>query len=519
MMYWDFPSVSPADRLERSPALDLLKIRLSPTDAAAKAKVDPPGQLRLNTFDGRPAYRFRSGGDETIVYADTGDEQIEVSKEMVDRIASAWSGQPAAAAHAEAIEDVDQWTIQTRLRDVKPLWKYSWPDGQEVYVSQASGEILQYTTTTSRWAAYLGAIPHWLYFTPLRKRGHQWSQVVIWTSGIGTFAALLGIVIGVWMYSPSKRYRYTGTPASIPYRGPKRWHTIFGLIFGVGAVTWAFSGMLSMDPFPLQRTGEPAEGGRRGAGGIPEALRGRLRLAAFTAKPPRDALAQIPGRDVRELELVDVAGQPAYLATLAGGETRVIPVHGSPQFEFGHQQLTEIITKATRSIGFAEIRVLDQYDRYYLDRRRERPLPVILARLQDVEQTRYYIDPRTARVVGTYSSRNWIARWLYHGLHSLDFPWLYDHRPIWDIVVITFMSGGTALSVTSLILAWRVIGRKLRRALTDTPLPDIALTEDTQLETRMRSNRHQQTPARREASVDLPSASPSRAARDIHGWH
>ena len=36
------------------------------------------------------------------------------------------------------------------------------------------------------------------------------------------------------------------------------------------------------------------------------------------------------------------------------------------------------------------------------------------------------------------------------------------YRPLWDIVVITFMAGGTALCVTSLVLAWRVVGRKLR---------------------------------------------------------
>ena len=56
-----------------------------------------------------------------------------------------------------------------------------------------------------------------------------------------------------------------------------------------------------------------------------------------------------------------------------------------------------------------------------------------------------------------------MSRWLYHGLHSLDFPWLYNYRPLWDIVVITFMVGGTALCVTSLVLAWRVLGRKLAR--------------------------------------------------------
>ena len=81
----------------------------------------------------------------------------------------------------------------------------------------------------------------------------------------------------------------------------------------------------------------------------------------------------------------------------------------------------------------------------------------MLARMDDAAGTRYYIDPKTARVVGSYSARDRVSRWLYHGLHSLDFPWLYDHRPLWDIVVIASMLAGTALSVTAAILAWRVL--------------------------------------------------------------
>ena len=95
---------------------------------------------------------------------------------------------------------------------------------------------------------------------------------------------------------------------------------------------------------------------------------------------------------------------------------------------------------------------------YYLDRRGERPLPVIYARMNDAVNTRYYIDPKTARVVGNYSDRGWINRWLYHGLHSLDFPWLYKYRPLWDIVVILLMLGGTALCVTSIVMTWRGTG-------------------------------------------------------------
>ena len=84
---------------------------------------------------------------------------------------------------------------------------------------------------------------------------------------------------------------------------------------------------------------------------------------------------------------------------------------------------------------------MEEYDAYYLDRRGERPLPVIYARMNDAVSTRYYIDPKTARVVGNYSARGWVSRWLYHGLHSLDFPWLYKYRPLWDIVVISTDAG------------------------------------------------------------------------------
>jgi len=469
MMYWGFPDVSRDDRLERSPALDPSTIKLSPAEALkAVGADDDPGQIRLNTFDGRPAYRIGGFAGQSIVYADTGDEQLEVPMDMVRRAAAAWTGQKVETATVDEMTDVDQWTVQTRLRDLQPLYKFSFPNGEQVYISANTGEVEQYTTTGSRWGAYVGAIPHWLYFTPLRKNGPQWSKVVIWSSGIGTGAAILGIIVGVWMYSPSKKYRNAGAPTSIPYRGQKRWHTIFGLVFGLGAATWAFSGMLSMDPFP-QRTNRPRGGGEQIARGvtanprsIQAALRGRLSLEAFERKPPQDALTQLAGLQVKELEFTSFMGAPGYLATLADGTTRVVPVDGEPVSGFTPERITDIVTKAAGANGLAEIKTINQYDMYYLDRRRERPLPVVLARFNDAEKTRLYIDPKTSRVVSTYSSRNWMSRWLYHGLHSLDFPWLYNYRPLWDIVVITFMVGGTALCVTSLVLAWRVLGRKVR---------------------------------------------------------
>ena len=48
-------------------------------------------------------------------YADTGDEHLEVPTEMVQRAASAWTGQPVSSASVEEMTEVDQWTVQTRL--------------------------------------------------------------------------------------------------------------------------------------------------------------------------------------------------------------------------------------------------------------------------------------------------------------------------------------------------------------------------------------------------------------------
>src|SRR5262245_26306554 len=91
MMYWGFPSVRAEDRLERAPPLDASRVRVSPAEALASLHIaQTPAQIRLGTFDGRPAYRFRSGRTERIVYADTGEEQAGIDPAMATRIATAW---------------------------------------------------------------------------------------------------------------------------------------------------------------------------------------------------------------------------------------------------------------------------------------------------------------------------------------------------------------------------------------------------------------------------------------------
>jgi hypothetical protein len=87
---------------------------------------------------------------------------------------------------------------------------------------------------------------------------------------------------------------------------------------------------------------------------------------------------------------------------------------------------------------------------------------VLRVRYADTDSTWLYLDPN----LGTMVTQDWGARWnrwLYHGLHSLDFPFLYRQRPLWDIVLIVLSIGGTVLSAATLVPTWRRLARHARR--------------------------------------------------------
>ncbi len=49
-------------------------------------------------------------------------------------------------------------------------------------------------------------------------------------------------------------------------------------------------------------------------------------------------------------------------------------------------------------------------------------------------------------------------------MHSLDFPFWYYRRPLWDVGVIVLCAGGTVLSVLGVVLGLRRVRRAVARA-------------------------------------------------------
>jgi hypothetical protein len=217
--------------------------------------------------------------------------------------------------------------------------------------------------------------------------------------------------------------------------------------------------MLSMDPFPVVESGDLQAGIH-----LSSALRSDfVPFGAFAARTPRQALLLLASDfHPKELELVSVAGELVYIATAAPEQMRIVPVVGQPRTEADFHTVVDFLEEAAKPYKISETRLVTRYEFYYLDRHHSLPLPVIFVQFNNAERSMFYVDPKTVRIVQGYDLHARWSRWLYHGLHSVDLPWLYEHRPAWDLLVLMLLLGGVSLCVTSLILAWRVVQRGLR---------------------------------------------------------
>lgn len=428
------PQLQRMTRLEHMPPLNPALIHISAPDAAVRAGVQQPDEVKLLTIMGRPAYQFGPAPPVTI-FADTGERLEHLSRDEAIAIGSQFTQLPLTAlSYAGVLTQPDQWTLGQRK--ALPLHKLVGADdlGTVIYVSEPAGEVVITTTRAARRLAWISAIPHWLYFAVLRRHDGLWTSTVLWLSGASCLAVLLGLVLAILQ----NRARYVGW---------MRWHYWLGVVFGAITLTWIFSGFLSMQPGHWAATDALAPA-------VAEALSGApIDLSQFS---PLDAGASIFSRQwVRELEFSRIQGTPVYVAR--GADRSGVIASTQRHASVGPVSVESVVRRITvsRLPAITDTSLLSTYDAYYRDRDGVLPLPVLRVRFADPDRTWVYIDLQRSRMVAAFSARARMERWLYHGLHSLDFPFLYDKRPLWDAVVIGFCAGGALLSATAIVIGFR----------------------------------------------------------------
>ena len=446
MIYVRMPEVSAHDRRAARAPVDFSSARVAPGDAIRQLHDRPderPADVWLAMLDSRPVYRVSSRGRITTIFADTGLPLGSLTVEQAVAAAGAFLHRPAATLHYDAqLTEPDQWTLQ--MRSLLPVHRVLAGDdeGTVVYVSDRTGEVEMKTTARERRRAYAGPVLHWLYFTPLRRHGDVWAQTIIWLSVAGCVMCVSGLA---WGLTVARR---------LPYAGIMRWHHYAGLIFGATTCTWIFSGLLSMDPWGWHPSTTPTVTQRDAVAGGP------LRLDLLTLEAMRTAVATIASStDAKDVEVVQFQHE-IFLAA----SDRLVAVrapHQQALAGFDDRRLTAAAAAALPGAAIADTTRLSAYDAYYYDRDNSLPLPVVRVRFADPQRTWLYLDPRRGAIVRREERLSRVNRWLYHGLHSLDFPVLYARRPLWDVVMIVLSLGGLASAFTSILPAWRRLRRQV----------------------------------------------------------
>jgi hypothetical protein len=347
------------------------------------------------------------------------------------------NGQSPPLLTAEEIDE-DQWTLN-RYRQEQPIFRFSFgdPERSVLYVSGASGRVALRTTAGERFWNWLGAIPHWLYFESLRTDGLLWSRTVIWTSIFGSFLTIIGLSLGIAQFRRGRDRRVS------PYRGLFYWHHLAGLVFGVVALAFVASGLVSMNPWGFLDS------------------RGGNDRARLEGPPPRwvDVRASILALRARAIMAVNLSLAPygSEIFWLATGENGVITRLDSVgnTAPIGARELAEAGARLAGSAGVATRGLIDKGDAYYTDDRLSARLPVYRVIANDAESTRYYIDPTSGVLLQRIDSNRRWHRWLFGAIHRLDFAAWIRVRPAWDVILIALMLGGFAVSATGVYLALR----------------------------------------------------------------
>jgi hypothetical protein len=437
MMYQGFPWFSPGERLQTIGPLDLrdcCNVDFLPDDSK------PLQGFRIEMLLGEPV--LRQDG-VTPMRLRTGTPQKPLTQSQLLSVASGFAAKRSLAADPVWLGqvDVDQWSIQAASRN-RPVHRLALrdPAATEIYVNGATGEIFQDTNRRERALSWLGAIPHWLYFSSLRGNGPLWSQVVIWTSVLGTFLTATGLYVGI-----TRLQSRSGGGLASPFRGWWYWHHVLGLVFGVLALTWVFSGLMTMNPWGLLESD--------GGGAILSTLRGESttgELRRFLESAPE----RLAGGEFVQLQGEAQDGRLQVIARRADGSTQRLNADGQPD---SLDAATVERWMRALPVGVKRFERLDAADAYYYAHKSEATLPVYRAILGDPGSTRLYVDPSTGslRVVDTQVRR---SRWLISALHSLDLRGLRS-RPLWDIAVLLMLAGVTALAITG---SWMVLQRVRR---------------------------------------------------------
>ncbi len=499
LMYAGIPHMTAGERLHRLPALDLSTVKVTPAEALSQVQGNP-FRLRISMHHDRPVYRINTGfvfGNWTVVYADTGEQVPDLDGDA----AVAWLADFLPDYEGDfvvqtTLKGPDMFTHSPGIQNHMPMHRIGLNDaaGTEYYVSAGSMEPVMKTTTWTRILGFSGYNMHTLFFF---RQASWWTPILEWLAWIGLGMVILGVVLGIWRFNFRKKFKKSGEAWRTPYSGWHKWHHWAGIIFGIMAVSWVSSGLVSLNIFPVITetlyTQAQIDAGARSVQGQGD----HIDFSPLSVEGLQHAATELAREfAIAELELIEVNGGLYYLAyrkptrrEMLDWDSRSAFDFITPTLEWEHRlvsatdtkarpfeafseaELLAIAAKAQPGAAITEMTWLHEPDSYYYRTvdsfdlglpRSVRQVPVLRVKFDDPLSTWLYLEPSLGQMtkLEVIDRRN---RWGYYGLHGLDFSFLYNNRPLWDIIMLILVSGVAVLSFTTLVPAWRRVSKNFRK--------------------------------------------------------
>jgi len=290
------------------------------------------------------------------------------------------------------------------------------------------------TTRMQRLWNWLGTVPHWIYFTPLRANQPLWRQVILWTSGPTILLGVTGIWIGILRLRSH-------------YRGWKNWHQWSGIAGGVFLLSWIVSGWLSVNP----------NGWFSGSSPGGEAL---LRYAGHDGADLPADFDELAHESARTVRFFHIDGMPIAALFATDGAERLVDARTGERVALTDDQLIHAARRLLPHDRLIEHERIEAYDSYWYAHHSHPPLPVLRVAFDDSQHTWFYSDPATGSVLDLLDDGGRRFRWWFNALHRLDFSWLMQNRALWHVTVWVLCLVGLITSVSGTVIGWRRLRRK-----------------------------------------------------------
>jgi hypothetical protein len=439
MHFVPFPALSETERTAALSPIDLTRVSYSAAQAVTASGIAGVVRVRLIQRADAPVY-IVSSSDKTKTFraTDLADGAVR-SPEAAIVVASHGEGQSQLNTMQTPVALqiwADQWTVSEQYDPHRPLFRVAFKDpaGTERYVSGTTGEIVLTTTRDQRRWNYLGSVAHWIYPPALRSHPRLWSALLWWLALIASIGASLGAAVGML------RIGFKGSRLASPYGGWHALHHRLGLICMPFVLTWIVSGWFSMDNGRLFSTGE-----------MTSATIGAIIGEADWQQLPANELRRLfPA--AKEIEWFTFGGH-LYRRERLDSESQTLFITGAdsttqPERPFLRADEVDL---ALQHVGAHckpsfPIKPGDNY----ATRSSMAQAPVFRT---VCGSNWFHIDGASGNMIEHLDESRRAYRWLYSGLHTLNFPVLARHPQIRTVLIVFLCGCGFVFSATGTVIA------------------------------------------------------------------